>query len=161
MTSLILSEKVLNITMNYMGEWGHKGYDTSIPKFTHHLYIKDIKTDKETNKESTVGGPVPITNVFGLKIQAIQIESSFPYNINDIYSVLLPSMASSRAPGCNTVKNIFLVGSILYVTDNGGGIFSEMPVGSRWYVKKYKASRSVQSPTRLSFSLTLWRWFKP
>lgn len=160
MSSLVLTERTVGITMEYNGERGHRGYKPSADLFTHTLFLQDIGTEKQTNKDVATGGPVPITNVLGMKIPVIQIQSKFHYSIDDIYDVLLPALAPYRLPGCNTVKNIFLVGSILTVVENGNGIFSELPIGSKWYVKKFKASRNTTSPDRLSYSLILWRWYK-
>lgn len=146
--------------MQYNGEHGHKGYDQSQTLFTHQLFLQDIGSEKELNKEITVGGPIPVITPYGMKVPTVQISSMFHYSLDEIYSVLLPAIAPYRNPGCSTVKNIFLVGSILTVVDNGNGIFSELPISSKWYVKKFKAFRNTQNFDRLSYVLTLWRWYK-
>lgn len=157
---LQLSEQTLNITMKYLGQHGHRGYGTRTGGFIHQIFAKTAGNKNELNEESIPGGPVPTTVHYGLNIQVMNLDGYFPYRINDVYDVLLPAIAPYRVAGYNTVKNIFLVASVLTVIGNGNGLFAEMPINSKWYVKKYTWKRDVANPDRGAFNLVLWRWWK-
>lgn len=160
-TSLMLSEATLNITMDYLGSHGNKGYDERNTGFVHKVMAHASKADNEVSTQSIPGGAVPVSVVYGKKIPVIVLDGYFPYHYpGDFFDVFMPTLAAYRKPNYNTCKNIFLVGSILTVIYNGGGGFSELPIDSRWYVKKYEWKRSVVMKDRGGFTLTLWRWYR-
>lgn len=156
------TEQTLNITMRYLNQWGHKGYGDRGPGYTHYLFAHASAARNELNMESTPGGSIPITIPYGMKIQTVTLDGYFPYTFPDeFFDVMMDNLRPFRLPGYNTVKNIFLVGSILTVAFNGNNVvFSELPLLSKWYVKKYTWKRSTRAPDRGGFNLVLWRWYK-
>jgi len=157
---LQFSENTINITMKADGLWGNKGYDpSSDTPLIHNLFITSSTPKNEVNKDDVTGGPVPVRVSYGKKVPTYTLDGYFPYTYPDeFFEYVIEPLKNYRVK--NTVKNIFLAGSILTVNDNGNGVFSEYPIGSKWYVKKYTWERSVESPQKGGFNLILMRWYK-
>ncbi len=158
---LQLAEQKMKFTMQFEGKLGNKGFELSSPGFTHQIFAQTVGADRELNSDSAPGGTIPISISYGLKIPIVTIVGHFPYPYpSAAFTEFMNSLAPYRLAGFNTVKNIFLVGSILTVLSNGNGVFSELPIGSTWYVKKYSWNRDTTHPTIGEFNLVLLRWFK-
>lgn len=156
---LSLLEYKVQLTMNYEGKRGNKGYVCDSDKFLHEVYANTSGSDRGITEESVPTGSVPVNIVHGIKIPHVTVTGYFPYQFPDeFYKDFMPKLADYRK--VNTVKNIFLVGTILEVISNGHGLFHELPVGTRWYVKNYTWVRNASHPDRGEFNLQLLRWFK-
>lgn len=151
------AEELLNLTMNYQGLWGNKGFDQSSNNLIHDVFITDINTGMELNSESTPTGSLPISITHGLKIPTISITGYFPYRYPDeFWDVFMPTIAAHRH--VNSVKNIFLAGTLLIVSESK--VMHELPATSKWFIKKYTWKRDSSHPDRGQFNLILLRWFK-
>jgi hypothetical protein len=158
---LEFSEQKMKFTMTFDNKHGNKGFELSNPGFSHLIFAHASGTDRELNSDSTPGGTIPISTTYGNKLPVINLTGYFPYPYPSIqFTEFLNSLAPYRLAGYNTVKNIFLVGSVLTVVSNGDGVFSELPILSKWYVKKYTWNRDITHPTRGEFNLVLLRWYK-
>jgi hypothetical protein len=156
---LVLKEYKLTMTMFFNYKHGNKGYKIDETALEHKIYAHTSNTTRDISGESTPSGSVPISVVHGIKIPNFTVTGYFPWRYpTEFWDVFMPSLASFRVK--NTVKNIFLTGTLLYVVSNGGGAFYEMPVGSIWYVKKYTWQRNMGHPDRGEFNLVLLRWYK-
>lgn len=152
------AEELLNMTMNYQGHWGNKGFEQSSNNFIHDVFITDINTGIELNSESIPTGNIPESTAFGIKLPIISITGYFPYPYPDeFWNTFMPTIAAHRH--VNSVKNIFLAGTLLIVSDSKV-IMSELPGGSKWFIKKYTWKRDMSHPDRGQFNLILLRWFK-
>ena len=153
-----LAEELLNMTMNYGGKWGNKGFEQSSNNFIHDVFVTDINTSMELHSESTPSGNLPISTAYGLKIPTISVTGYFPYRYPDeFWDVFMPTLSEYRH--VNSVKNVFLAGSLLIVSSSNV-IMSELPVESKWFIKKYTWKRDASHPDRGQFNLILYRWFK-
>lgn len=154
---LELAETSLNITMNFGGLHGNKGFEqTDTPRF-HKVYVTDISPEREIKDESAPSGNVPINITYGLKIPVVTVTGYFPYKFpSPEFDAYLNYLKPGRI--VSTPKYIFLVGTILTVQSNSG--FNDMPMGSKWYVKKYTWKRNMSHPDRGEFNLVLLRWYK-
>lgn len=156
---LKLLEYKIQLTMNYTGQPGNKGYVSDPNQFTHDVYAHTSGSDRGITDESIPTGSVPINVVHGIKIPLVNVTGYFPYQFpDDFFNKFMPLLTDYRR--VNTVKNIFLVGTVLEVLSNGNGLFYELPVGTRWYVKNYTWIRNITHPDRGEFSLQLLRWYK-
>jgi hypothetical protein len=153
---IIFTENTLGISMTYDGKNGYKGYN-SVEGFTHIIYGTKILNSQELNQDSVSTGNIPVVNVYGRTPTEIRLEASlnkrWPSEIID----LLTSMNSIRIKA--TVKNIFLVTSILTVVE--AKVYPrEFPIGSRWYVQKYVWKRDTTCSNNPRISLVLLRWYE-
>lgn len=153
------TDGIASYTMEYEGKYGNKGVMPSETLFTHRIGVHTANTSYEKNKDVSLGGELPITTVYGLKIPVVTLDGYFPYRYpDDFWNEFMPTLDPFRIK--NSVKNIFLVASILTVVSNSEQSFAELPVGSMWYVKSYEWKRNVQHKDRGAFTLILWRWYR-
>ena len=158
---LQLREYKIQLTMNYEGKHGNKGFSPSPDTFVHDVFVHTSGSDRDVSDESMPTGSIPLSVVHGIKIPIVNITGYFPYSFpDDFFTKFMPTLAPYRTSTGNTVKNIFLVGTILEVVSNGNGLFYELPVSTRWYVKNYTWVRNMSHPDRGEFQLQLMQWFK-
>jgi hypothetical protein len=154
---LHLAERKMKLTMNFQGLRGNKGFEIDPITYIHYIFAHTSNPEQELNSESTPGGTLPITTVYGRKIPTVTLTGYFPYRYPDeFWNDFMPTLAGHRR--VNSVKNIFLVGTILTVVKSN--VFKELPEGTNWYVKQYTWKRNTQHPDRGEFNLVLLRWFK-
>lgn len=158
---LTLIERKLQLSMKYQSKIGNKGFEVLPASYVHYVFAHTSAPERELNSESTPGGTLPISVVYGNKIPQVVLTGYFPYRYPDeFWNDFMPTLAPHRR--VNSVKNIFLTGTILTVgtPGSGGNVFHELPEGTNWYVKQYTWKRSVQHPDRGEFNIVLLRWFK-
>lgn len=156
---LKLREYKVQLSMQYDEKIGNKGYITNPNTFLHEVYITTSKPEQNIVGDSIPTGTIPISVAHGIKIPIVNITGYFPYQFpSTAFDNFMATLAPYRI--VNSVKNIFLAGTILSVEYNGNGLVSELPVGTRWYIKKYTWVRNMAHPDRGEFQLQLFRWFK-
>lgn len=168
---LILVEHKLQRTMRYAGKNGNCGFEILPGSYIHYIFANTSNPEYEVNGETMQGGTIPTSVVYGKKIPQVTLTGYFPYQYPDeFYSDFMPSLAPHRR--VNSVKNIFLTGTILSVPGHDNpiyqdpkyagrqNIFLELPEKSNWYIKQYKWRRDLEHPTRGMFNLVLLRWYK-
>jgi len=153
---LQFAESTLNITMEYNGDHGRKGYAPGSTGFTHNIFAKKHNNTRELNVDSIPGGAIPVSNYYGKKVQVVTLEGYFPYRYPDDFWNVFMAALSPYLYLC-VPKNIFLCGSVIQVSKNV--TFPDLPVGSYWYIKRYTYKRGVDMPEVAGFNLVLWRWY--
>lgn len=148
MSSRTFDEHFLSITMNYNGEWGHKGYGneggSTIPIDVYSINkIKQVSKDGHSSYSQTV---TPISVLKGRKPDRLQIEGKLCL-VHDVNSYL--GMIGNR--NFNTLYNVFLPCSILLGYGDCGG---------EWIVETFKIKRTSQKRDIVGFELILQRWYE-
>ena len=151
--AITLTEQFLNITMNYGGLSGNKGYDV-INGASHTIYIYSITDTRQivTQGISSYSQTVaPMSLIRGRQPDILKIEGKLCH-IDKVSTYLSPLGAYRNL---NTIYNVFLPCSIVTGTSDG-----ECPeIEGSWLVDTFKVKRSLEKRKLVLFELVLYKWY--